>query len=226
MVLNEASLCAGMMVGNVASGYIYAATNSVTLFGIAAGLMFLALVYVYLLVPESLPAEDIHQGSKLREFFRFGLVKDLVRTSVLRRDNFDRAFIWLTMIALTITIFNMEGENTVNIMFMREQFDWTIKDISQFNAARIVIQLFGSVAGMILLRRVLKVSIISVAMLSLAACVLESTVRATAKYSWEMYLGMTLGMMRGVLGPMCRAILSHVAPATDVGECFTLTRAL
>ncbi|XP_023174797.2 proton-coupled folate transporter [Drosophila hydei] len=226
MVLNEASLCAGLMVGNVASGYIYAATNSVTLFGIAAGLMFLALVYVYLLVPESLPAEDIHQGSKLREFFRFGLVKDLVRTSVLRRDNFDRAFIWLTMIALTITIFNMEGENTVNIMFMREQFDWTIKDISQFNAARIVIQLFGSVAGMILLRRVLKVSIISVAMLSLAACVLESTVRATAKYSWEMYLGMTLGMMRGVLGPMCRAILSHVAPATDVGKIFALTTSM
>ncbi|EDW08181.1 proton-coupled folate transporter [Drosophila mojavensis] len=226
MVLNEASLCAGMMIGNVASGYIYAATNSVTLFGIAGGLMFLALLYVYFLVPESLPAEDIQQGSRVREFFRFGLVKDLVRTTLLPRANFDRAFIWLTMVALTITIFNMEGENTVNIMFLREQFDWTIKDISQFNAARIVIQLIGSVAGMILLRRVLKVSIISVAMLSLAACVLESTVRATAKYSWEMYLGMTLGMMRGVLGPMCRAILSHVAPAADVGKIFALTTSM
>ncbi|KAH8369650.1 hypothetical protein KR093_000527 [Drosophila rubida] len=226
MVLNEASLCTGMMVGNVASSYVYAWTGSVILFGIAAGLMFLALLYVYFLVPESLQPEHIHRGSRVREFFRFGLVKDLVRTCLLQRANYDRAIIWLTMVALTITIFNMEGENTVNVLFMREQFDWTIKDISQFNAARIVIQIVGSVAGMFLLRRVLKVSTVSIAMLSLAACVLESTVRATAKYWWEMYFGMTLGMMRGVLGPMCRAILSHVAPATDVGKIFALTTSM
>lgn len=218
MVLNEASLCTGMMVGNVASGYIYAATGSVVLFAIAGGLMFLALLYVYFLVPESLPAEDMHRGSRVREFFRFSLVKDLVRTCFLPRANYDRAIIWLTMVALTITIFIMEGENTVNVLFLREKFDWTIKDISQFNAARIVIQIVGSVAGMIVLRRVMKVSIISMSLLALGACVMESVVRATAQYDWEMYLGMTLGMMRGVLGPMCRAILSHVAPATDVGE--------
>lgn len=106
----------------------------------------------------------------------------------------------------------------MNVLFMRQQFKWTVIDISRFNAARIVIQIVGSVAGMILLRRLLKVSIITMALLSLAACVLESTVRATAIVQWEMYLGMTLGMMRGVLGPMCRAILSHVAPQTDVGE--------
>ncbi|KAH8261430.1 hypothetical protein KR044_009085 [Drosophila immigrans] len=226
MVLNEASLCTGMMIGNVASSYVYAWTGSVMLFGFAAGLMFLALLYVYFLVPESLAPEFIHRGSKIREFFRFGLVKDLVRTCVLQRANFDRAIIWLTMIALTISIFNMEGENTVNVLFMREQFDWTIKDISQFNAARIVIQIVGSVAGMFLLRRVLQVSTVTIAMLALAACVLESTVRATAKYWWEMYFGMTLGMMRGVLGPMCRAILSHVAPATDVGKIFALTTSM
>lgn len=218
MVLNEASLCTGMMVGNVASGYIYAATGSVVLFSIAGGLSFLSLLFVYFLVPESLPAEDMHRGSRVREFFRFSLVVDLVRTCFLRRANYDRAIIWLTMVALTITIFIMEGENTVNVLFLREKFNWTIKDISLFNAARIVIQIVGSVAGMIVLRRVLKVSIIGMSLLALGACVLESVVRATAQYDWEMYLGMTLGMMRGVLGPMCRAILSHVAPSTDVGE--------
>lgn len=55
-------------------------------------------------------------------------------------------------------------------------------------------------------------------MLSLACCVLESTVRATAMYWWELYLGMVLGGMRGIMGPMARAILSHVAPPTEVGK--------
>ncbi|KAH8373068.1 hypothetical protein KR009_011225 [Drosophila setifemur] len=226
MVLNEASLCTGMMVGNVASGYIYAATNAVTLFVIAGILMSMALVYVYFLVPESLSPADIHTGSKIREFFRFDLVKDLVRTCFRRRPNFDRAIIWLTMVALTIAIFDMEGEGTVNYMFMREQFDWTIKDFSLFNASRIVIQIVGSIVGMVVLRRVFKLSIVTMAMLSLACCVLESTVRATALYWQEMYLGMTLGMMRGVMGPMCRAILSHVAPSTEVGKIFALTTSM
>ncbi|KAH8285452.1 hypothetical protein KR054_009496 [Drosophila jambulina] len=226
MVLNEASLCTGMMVGNVASGYIYAATNALTLFAIAGFLMTLALMFVFFFVPESLNPADIYTGSRLREFFRFDLVKDLVRTCFQRRPNYDRAIIWLTMVALTIAIFDMEGEGTVNYMFMQEQFNWTIKDFSLFNASRIVIQIVGSIVGMVVLRRVLKLSIVTMAMLSLACCVLESTVRATAVYWQEMYLGMTLGMMRGVMGPMCRAILSHVAPSTEVGKIFALTTSM
>jgi len=55
-------------------------------------------------------------------------------------------------------------------------------------------------------------------MISIACCVLESIVRATAVYWWEMYVGVLCGMMRGIMGPMARAILSHVAPATEVGK--------
>lgn len=55
-------------------------------------------------------------------------------------------------------------------------------------------------------------------LISLASCVLESTVRATAIYWWQLYLGLGLGMMRGVMGPMSRAILSHIAPADEVGK--------
>lgn len=62
MVLNEASLCTGMMVGNVASGYLYAATNTITVFAISSGLMLLALLYVIVFVVESLRPEQIHSG--------------------------------------------------------------------------------------------------------------------------------------------------------------------
>jgi len=48
-----------------------------------------------------------------------------------------------------------EGESTVNYMFMQDQFNWTIKDFSLFNASRIVIQIIGSIVGMIVLRRFL-----------------------------------------------------------------------
>uniref|UniRef100_A0A1B0AGU4 Major facilitator superfamily (MFS) profile domain-containing protein n=1 Tax=Glossina pallidipes TaxID=7398 RepID=A0A1B0AGU4_GLOPL len=59
MVLNEASLCAGMMIGNVLTGYIYEATNAITVFSISSTLLFLALLYVYAFVMESLKPEQI-----------------------------------------------------------------------------------------------------------------------------------------------------------------------
>lgn len=62
MVLNEASLCTGMMIGNVVSGYLYAATNTVTVFAISSGLMLLALIYVVIFVIESLRPDQIHSG--------------------------------------------------------------------------------------------------------------------------------------------------------------------
>ncbi|EDW85954.1 uncharacterized protein Dwil_GK23339 [Drosophila willistoni] len=223
MVLNEAALCSGMMMGNVASGYIYAATSALTLFIIAGCLMLLSLIYIVFFVPESLKPEDIQTGSRIREFFRFDLVKDLIRTCFKTRPNYDRAIIWMTMIVLTIMIFDMEGLTTINYMFVREKFNWTVKDFSLFNAARIVVQIVGSIVGTIMLRRLFKLSIITMAMLALACCVLESTVRATAQYWQEMYFGMSLGNMRGVLGPMGRAIISHIVPISELGKLYALT---
>ncbi|KAL9916081.1 proton-coupled folate transporter-like [Glossina fuscipes] len=228
MVLNEASLCAGMMIGNVLTGYIYEATNAFTVFSISSTLLFLALLYVYAFVVESLKPEQIMAAgnSKIREFFRLDLVKDLVQTCTKRRPNYDRIIIWLTMMALTLALFVMAGDDNVSYLFVRNQFQWTLKDYTVFNATRIIVQIMGSIIGMYFLRKMFQFSIVGMTLISLASCVFESTVRATAIYWWELYLGLTLGLMRGVMGPMSRAILSHVAPATEVGKIYALTTSL
>ncbi|XP_016968034.1 proton-coupled folate transporter [Drosophila biarmipes] len=226
MVTMEAALGLGMMAGGVASGYIYAATGASTLFILVGSIISIALIYVYFFVPESLKSEDLQTGSRIREFFRLDLVKVLVKTCIRKRENYDRAIIWFVMMSLTLCVFAMEGENTVNYMFMRKQFDYTVQDYSVFNAARVVIQVVGSTIAMILLRRLLGVSTIMMTLLAFACCVLESTVRATAVYGSEMYLALILGMMRGVMSPMSKAILSHVTPSSELGKIFSLTTSL
>ncbi|XP_017044551.1 proton-coupled folate transporter [Drosophila ficusphila] len=226
MVTMEAALGLGMMAGSVASGSIYAATGASTLFILVGSIISIAVIYVYFFVPESLKSEDIQTGSRIREFFRLDLVKVLVRTCIKKRENYDRAIIWFVMMSLTLCVFAMEGENTVNYMFMRKQFDFTVQDYSTFNAARVVIQVVGSAFAMILLRRLLGMSTIVMTLIAFACCVLESTVRATAVYGSEMYLALVLGMMRGVMSPMCKAILSHVTPTSELGKIFSLTTSL
>ncbi|XP_033154108.1 proton-coupled folate transporter [Drosophila mauritiana] len=226
MVTMEAALGLGMMAGGVASGYIYAATGASILFILVGSIISIALIYVYFFVAESLKSEDLQTGSRIREFFRLDLVKVLVKTCFRKRENYDRAIIWFVMMSLTLCVFAMEGESTVNYMFMRKQFDYTVQDYSVFNAARVVIQVVGSTIAMILLRRLLGLSTIMMTLLAFACCVLESTVRATAVYGSEMYLALIVGMMRGVMSPMCKAILSHVTPSSELGKIFSLTTSL
>ncbi|XP_017148542.1 proton-coupled folate transporter [Drosophila miranda] len=226
MVSMEAALGLGMMTGSMAGGYIYAAVGAGTLFILVGSLIAVALLYVIFLVPESLKPEDLQSEARIRGFFRFDLVKNLVMTCCRKRENYDRAIIWMVMMSLTMCIFAMEGEGTVNYMFMQKQFDWTVTDYSVFNTSRIVIQVVGSIIAMVLLRRLLKVSIITMTMLAFACCVLEGTVRATAQYGQEMYLALVLGMMRGVMSPMCKAILSQLTPSSEIGKIFSVTTSL
>lgn len=103
-------------------------------------------------------------------------------------------------------------------MFMRKQFDYTVQDYSIFNSARVVIQIVGSIIAMVLLRRLFSLSNVSMTLLAFACCVLEATVRATAVYRSEMYLALVVGMMRGVMSPMTKAILSNVTPSSELGK--------
>lgn len=52
------------------------------------------------------------------------------------------------------TFFFKEGDSNVTYLFVRKQFEWTLQDFSMFNAARIVVQIVGSILGMFILRRV------------------------------------------------------------------------
>ncbi|XP_017092504.2 probable peptidoglycan muropeptide transporter SLC46 [Drosophila bipectinata] len=225
MVTMEACLGLGMLAGGVASGYIYASIGASILYILVGSIIFLALVYVYF-VKESLKSENIQTGSRIREFFRLDLAKDLVRTCIRKRENYDRAIIGMVIMSLALCVFAMEGEGTVNYMFMRKQFDYTVQDYSIFNSARVVIQIVGSIIAMILLRRLFGLSNISMTLLAFACCILEATVRATAVYRSEMYLALVVGMMRGVMSPMSKAILSNVTPSSELGKVFSLTTSL
>ncbi|XP_046865770.1 proton-coupled folate transporter isoform X2 [Drosophila willistoni] len=226
MVLMDAAISVGLIGGSVTSGYIYELTTAAPLFMISGSLMAISLIYLIIWVPESLRHEHLSHSHRLHELFRMDLLKDLWHTCCQSRGHSENLIIWLTMLALTIHIFAAEGDNSVNLLFIREQFDWTVKDFSIFYVARLFIQILGSILVLSVLRRFVKLSIHGMAILCLGCIVLESTTRATAQYSYEIYLGLVLGIMRGVLGPMSKTILSEVTPSSEVGKIFALSSSL
>lgn len=122
----EAALYLGLLGGSLSSSHILNATNATTVFTIAAGTIFSGIIYIRVFISESIIVSDLNKRkvtfnldnfgiffmqsistlqSRIRELFRFSLVRDMFITCFKKRKNNDRAIIVLIMSILGATIF-------------------------------------------------------------------------------------------------------------------------
>uniref|UniRef100_A0A0A1WLL2 Proton-coupled folate transporter n=1 Tax=Zeugodacus cucurbitae TaxID=28588 RepID=A0A0A1WLL2_ZEUCU len=226
MVLNDAAIGAGSVIGTLAGSALFAKTSMQVVFAISAAALLVAFVYIYFVNEESLKVTHTSLGYKLCQFFSISHVIDLVRTCVAKRANYMRTFIWFAMIALIITNFTSAGEGNVFYLFLRAKFNATVSQYSDYNSIGNGIQIIGGIIAVVAFRKYLRLSFVTMAMLSLLSAVCESTVRAAAQKFWEMYLGTALGFMAGIIGPMLLTILAFVTPTNETGKIFSVTTAL
>lgn len=199
MFLVEGALGIGTLVGNLIASYILAATGTIGVFVIAASMDLVAVLYIIIFITESLHVK--HERTKVnctnfelrvaffilillffllfqshvREFFKFDLIKDLVKSCLKRRPHFDRGIIWCIMFAListtfvqrkyqsfikiqsselttNIIVFLTEGEANVLYLFLRNKFNFTLQQFTTFTAVGIGIKMIGCGIILVLLR--------------------------------------------------------------------------
>ncbi|XP_053677068.1 proton-coupled folate transporter-like [Anopheles nili] len=227
MAIVEAAVFTGLLAGTLSSSYILQWTNSATVFTVAAGSVFLGVLYNIFYIEESIkPHELAESNSKLRELFRFDLVSELVQTCFKHRPNYDRLIIWLVILALAANIFAMDGTATVFILFLRERFEWTVKDYSFYDATTIILMIFGNTIGLYAIKKVFNPSVTMLAALGFSFYAINSTIQGMASEPWHLYMGASICFMKGIAGPMSRAVISNTAPATDIGKIFSLTTSI
>lgn len=136
---------------------------------------------------------------------------DMFRTVFKKRDGYDRAIIWLTMLSSGAAVFIMgikyemewfendlingnlnftEGSVTLSYLFLRERFDWAISDYNFYTASNIIVQIFGNIFGIYVLSRMFGVSEILIAMIAYASSMTEYIFIGCAAYPWQLYVGM------------------------------------
>lgn len=223
----EAAIFSGLLLGVLSSSYILRWTNATTVFAIAAGCILVGILYILFYIEESIRPDELDNStSKLREMFRFELVSDLFHTCFKRRPNFDRVIIWLVIGALGASIFAMEGTGTVYFLFLREQFDWTVKEYSFYDATAILLMIIGNLVGMYGMKKMFGLSESMLAAIGFCSYAIDSGIRAVAYEPWHLYLATAISMMRGIAGPMGRAVISNTAPPNDIGKIFSLTTSI
>uniref|UniRef100_A0A182PGG7 Major facilitator superfamily (MFS) profile domain-containing protein n=1 Tax=Anopheles epiroticus TaxID=199890 RepID=A0A182PGG7_9DIPT len=227
MAIVEAAVFTGLLAGTLSSSFILRWTNGTTVFTIAACSVLFGLLYIIFYIEESIKPNELSVGNnRARELFRLDLVSELMQTCFKRRPNYDRLIIWLVILALAANIFAMDGSQTVFLLFLRERFEWTVKDYSYYDATAIVFMIVGNTAGLYVLRKLFNPSVTVLAALGYCCYAINSSVQALASEPWHLYMGTALCFMKGIAGPMSRAVISNTAPANDIGKIFSLTTSI
>lgn len=228
----EAALFAGLVSGSFSSSFIYNWFGSVFVFGLATTSMMLALLYCIFFVEESRTVSELDQrGNRLRELFRFELVKDMMTVCFKRRAYYDRAILWIIMLSLGLSIFILEGNATVFFLFVRERFEWSVRDYTIYSATATTSLIFGNLVAMYWLKRIFGLSEVTFAIIAFLHCMLDSLISAVAFQPWQLYLGVALTLLKGLVSPMCRTMLATTserssATGEEIGKIYAMTTAL
>uniref|UniRef100_A0A182N879 Major facilitator superfamily (MFS) profile domain-containing protein n=1 Tax=Anopheles dirus TaxID=7168 RepID=A0A182N879_9DIPT len=224
MAIVEAAVFTGLLTGTLSSSFILRWLDGAAVFAIAAVAVLLGLLYIIFYIEESIKPNELSEtNNKLRELFRLDLVGELLQTCFKRRPNYDRLIIWLVICALGANIFAMDGNQTVFLLFLRERFGWSVKDYSYYDATAIIFMIFGNTAGLYAIRKLFNLSVTILAALGFCFYAISSTFHGLASEPWHLYVGVAVCFMKGIAGPMSRAVISNTAPANDIGKIFSLT---
>ncbi|XP_067630532.1 probable peptidoglycan muropeptide transporter SLC46 isoform X2 [Eurosta solidaginis] len=178
-------------------------------------------------VPEKQKAGAIETGkSKKAGLFSYIHVKDMLVTCFKDRPYYDRSIIWLVTGTMFLSIFVLDGAMTVFYLFVREKFQWSVRDFTFYETVSHMVPMLGALIGFLILRKVFSMSVVTLALLAFFSDILSSIVRGVAYEPWHLYLAVGLGAFKSVGGPMCRTIVSNIVPATDLGKIFSIKNVL
>jgi len=227
MAYLEASLYVGLLFGSVSSSFVLALTSPTIVFGIAGIASFLGVLYVLFFIKESIQQDEaIGKFSKFKAIFDLSLVTDMFQTCFKRRENLNRAIIWMTITSLVLSIFVLDGSVTVFYLFVRERFNWSIQQSTFYDAATIVVIILGNIVGMYILNKLLGISETKLAIMSYISSFADYLIKGFAYQSWHLYLATGVSLLRGISGPMCRAILSNTVPVNEIGKVYSFTTSM
>ncbi|XP_071441290.1 probable peptidoglycan muropeptide transporter SLC46 [Hetaerina americana] len=155
-----------------------------------------------------------------------GLVKEMIETVFRNRPNGGRAIIILCVIALASSIICYEGESGLTFLYVREKFGWKIQEFTLYLSASIVLYLFGTVFGVVVLSNKLKIPDATLTATVYLMKVISSGIRAFATQPWMMYCSSVIAIFGDTASPVSRSILSKSVPQDELGKVFSLTASL
>lgn len=239
----------GVGFGSFFTNPILSLTNTTSVFLVSTLCVFVSTIYVILFVKESVDitpeAKDKTCCLKLRELFVVVEVfKNMWNTCVQQRPFKEKYILWALITILTLSFLTMgktkftkiplkvyllylslltlDGTIPVYFLFLREKMKWTIAECSLYESAATAITIVGSIFGLVILKKTLKVPDTYIAVLSLVSLILESSMKSFAYLPWHFYAISGICLFKNLFSPMLRSMISRLVPVNEIGKTFAI----
>lgn len=126
---------------------------------------------------------------KFKALFSFKEVKEMASTTFKKRPNHKRTIILLCLAITSLFIFAVMSEGGSLYLYLRLKFGWTLKQYTLFSSVRDLASIFGTVLGIYVLHKILKVNEIVLILMGLISCFNGALVLGLASTTMHIYFG-------------------------------------
>lgn len=216
------------IMGNVSayysSSFILAATNLTIVFLIAFACAVVGFLWMIFFIDETkLPPESISLLDQIMDIISKERIQEIFVTFKKKREKNGRKILWFLVVIPTFVVATMHGTASLNYLFVREKFSWTLREWTIFESSNTLISAFGLLVGLMLFKKYLKISDMKIAIFGLSLSVVDSTFKALATQPYHLYLASAITLFRLISMPMIRSIVSVVISHDEIGKVYSLT---
>jgi MFS transporter, PCFT/HCP family, solute carrier family 46 (folate transporter), member 1 len=212
---------------NISSSFILEATNTSIVFMISFCCVITGLILVIILVEESVIIQDgVNVSKQIKDIFSLSRIMNILKTITKAREMKRRRILWSLMAIVILAVFTMYGTGTVNYLFGREKFQWGLREFTIYDATNTAITAVGILVGLTTMKKVFKISDISLGFIALISAIVESLMKTFASETYQMYIASGLGVFKVLTTPVFRSMVSGLFPSTEIGKIYSSMGAL
>ncbi|XP_028128375.1 proton-coupled folate transporter [Diabrotica virgifera virgifera] len=222
MGLYDASMSAANILASLASSYVLYATSYTMVYLISTILLITSVLYVIILLPESLHTETKKPSCK--ELIPMLKITDILKVPFKKREGGHYVLIFTAI--LGAFSFAFRGEFLLKTLYVRQKVSWTLPQITYASCYNSILLIVGTVFGTTVLYKILKIKELPLIVFSYSMEAVTSLLLALATNSYFIIAAYTTHCFGGLAGSMIRALMSFMVERQELGKLYAASGVL
>lgn len=219
MGIFEAVITIVGLSGNTLSSFVFNAYGYLIVFVITTGFIILSWLLTIFIIGESLPNPETED--KISNLFKFSLVSDTIKTTVRRRDGYDRALLFLIIGLTVIFLLAVTADGEIIYLYFRRKLHWSLRKYTLYKSGRKMSWVFGSIVGGYFLHKLLGVEETVLMLIGFLCTCTTVFIQGIATKDWHMYVAGATVCFGGSISPMSRSLVSKLVSSEESGKVFS-----
>ncbi|KAL3289021.1 hypothetical protein HHI36_003464 [Cryptolaemus montrouzieri] len=214
-VVHVISISTGMFL----SGILLNRLGFLGVYSITTLSLTVAIIYGTLKIKEKkIKEEEEKKIGFLKDLFALEYVKNTFKTCFQKKVDGRRMKMIVIMLLCTMVVGSMQGEITVQYMYVRLKFGWNEVDFSIFNFFHFAIQLLGNIIALSFFSKYMKWDDAILGVIAVVTKIFAYLVYAFAPSGKHFYVGAILELFNGSSFIALRAIMAKIVPTNELGQ--------